>query len=830
MTSDIEMAVLKVPKSVTLQGKLHLAAMPEKWDRLFESIWPARSAWKRTIPYGSLGDVLRLLFPEIAFIERMNTPRMTEKWLAVWEIPAGDPFISTIRAWVRSEAGNRDFDEAVEQIQWEDIEWTERKLAFDYGANENGTPALDSALYDALPALLCAELSSKSIEVGGRPLHLRRAYSGRESTLVSWPPDDDGWSYVVTPKLLTLAGCQDIFLSLRSSIRRWESTPLEGESGYNRLSARNDTSVYIEMPDHWFAGSRHSHKHSLVTIPIRLRGVEINGELNWQPEWSNKVEQVIAGLAVDPGLPTAAELASAPEMFLNRELGKIGIIVPSGSTNHKVTTGVPLPDRRDIFNGLAAHLAPWGFQRPNSLRRVTVSALRRSPLRSLKYSEMPGDEIVKSVRQSLKKDRLQFEILFQTEATRAALRREIWKRLLYGSDIREPDSDRAVIEGVDVELTCRPLGALGSALPDSGRRSEEERFRDIKELLCDADGPVANIVELQDADYFARHRGRDPKTTLRRGLAETGRLSQFITPPPNGTDIDDNRVASAVADMLRQLGALPGTPFDTMPKTANLPAEIQALGVWIFGNNIPMLVHLASQRQIQKGGRRLQVMLPIGVRGGEWFSYPEALLKISQGDIEGVRRDQVRSVLRNMLRVFADDPVTRDVPLLMLCDAVNIRKAWWELNNNSLSLESMESMPWNIGGLQPRVARICDSGYQVSQWLDRSLQWRSGLFEAPSVRTYMSLAEKPVTLKASNPRKSKRDAPFDFHALTDWKEIVLAQLHDGDNPDSWAYVVHRLRDMASHYDEALSLPLPLYLARLAEEYIPNTSNWSRGRM
>ena len=379
MTSDIEMSVLKVPKSVTLQGNLHLAAMPEKWDRLFESIWPPRRVWERTVPYGSLGDVLRLFFPEIAFIERMNSRRIVEEWLAVWEIPAREPFTSAVRAWTRSEAGDRVSEEAIEQIQWEDIEWTEQELTFDYDSYENGTPALDPALYDALPALLCAELSSKSIEVSGRPLHFRRAYSGRSPTLVSWPPEDDGWSYVVTPRLLTLAGCQDLFLSLRSSIRRWENTPLESKGGYNRLSAKNDTSVCIEMPDNWFAGSRHSHKHSLVTIPIRLRGVESDGELNWQPVWSNKVEQVIAGLAVDPGLPTAAELASVPERFLNREFGKIGITVPSGSTNHRATTGVPLPDRKDIFEGLAGHLELWGLQRSGTPATCDFIRVKKKP-------------------------------------------------------------------------------------------------------------------------------------------------------------------------------------------------------------------------------------------------------------------------------------------------------------------------------------------------------------------------------------------------------------------------------------------------------------------
>ena len=301
---------------------------------------------------------------------------------------------------------------------------------------------------------------------------------------------------------------------------------------------------------------------------------------------------------------------------------------------------------------------------------------------------MPGGEIVGSIQQSLRKDQLRFEILFQTEVARAALRKEIWNRLLEGGDAHEPDSDRAIIAGVEVEIICRPLGALGSSLPDSSRGSEERRIEEIKKDLHLSSDPIACLVELQDAEYFKRRRGHDPKSALRRGLAETSRLSQFIVPPSDESEMDGNRVASAVADLLRQLGALPGAPFDRMPKTANLPADMQALGVWICGNNLPMLVHLASQEQIDDGVRRLQIMLPVGVRGGEWYSYPEALLKMSQNEIDGVARNQVRGVLRNMLRVFADGQKVRDVPILMLCDAVNIRKAWKELNNKQSGIRT----------------------------------------------------------------------------------------------------------------------------------------------
>ena len=827
MTTDIRMAMLEISGEVTLDSKLHFAAMPEKWDDLFLGIWPSRKSWDRAIPYSSLGDALRLLFPDIAYIKPMYSRGITEGWLAAWSIPPSEPFIEVIKAWMRSEGTGRVSNELIEQIRWDDMKWSEQKLSFNYGLTENGTPNLDSELYNALPALICDELAGKSIEVAGRPLKFRRAFVQRESSLISWPPEDAGWSYLVHPAILTMPGCPDIFLSLRSSIRRWENTPLKEASEYNRLSAREDTLAYIELQDTWIAGARNRNEHSLIGVPMRLRPVQSNGEQKWMPTWSNNVGPILQSLWPDPFLPSSVELTNEPERYLNRKRGRIGITVPTSDRKHKVSTGVSLADRRDIFNGMAEHLQTWGFTAVESPSRVTLSARRKSPLRALKYSEIPGIDIIRSIQKSLRKDSLSFEIHFQTEATRSALRAEIWKRLLQGSDEPIPDTDKAAIADVDVEITRNRLGALGSALSGSDRRGTDKRIDEIAGELGHSEVPVACLVELQDADYFRGTQGADPKNAIRLGLAATGRISQFIVPPSEGDEVDENSVSSSVADLLRQLGNLPGAPFDEMPTTANLPADLQAVGVWVCKNNMPMLVHLASQGQITKGVRPLQVMLPTGVRGGEWYSYPEALLKVGGDEIKSIEKNQVRGVLKSMLRVFADDRNLRDVPLLMLCNDVNMRvgrkNVWGELNIDNLMFGKDEGMPWNTAGLKPRLARIRTDDRHLPQWFDDSLVWQSGLFDAPGRQNFLSLALKPPTLQFVDAKKSKRDAPFDRIALTDWNEITLAQLQDGDIPKSWAYVVHRLREMSAHYNDALSLPLPLHIAGLVEkDYILDT--------
>lgn len=167
---------------------------------------------------------------------------------------------------------------------------------------------------------------------------------------------------------------------------------------------------------------------------------------------------------------------------------------------------------------------------------------------------------------------------------------------------------------------------LGAKLDETARSPEQQRVEQIVAEFDCRDDPVGCLVELPGPGYF---RSGDPKNAIRRGLAETGRLSQFITPLYNGDAPKlggPMSVRSAVADLLRQFGNLPDSPFDE--SRSRFPSDVQALGVWFHWQcNLPLLVHLTSRSQVAAG--MVRVMLPTGRRTGEWYSYPKALLTMS---------------------------------------------------------------------------------------------------------------------------------------------------------------------------------------------------------
>ena len=839
--SNIQTMMFKIPKGIDLGGTLHQAPLPGKWESNFDGVWPSPDKRRGgRVPYSSLGNSLRLLFPTVAHVEPMNR-NLTRRWLSCWEQPGEEQFMSLLEAWIRTASRDKNLSSISDGLQWDDLEWTCQNISFGvYGSHDNGSPLLDPDQYECLPDLICAELAGREIDVGGRSLIFRRAYDGRRPCLISWPAIESSagqshwyWSYALTPKILSFTGYDSPVLSLSVSIRRWASNTLKSESGFYNLPFRENTTVYVESLSSWFGGTSNERGHNLVGLAIKKEPPQDKDDVAWKPGWTGTTDEVLSRLGQQ--LPHPVALAEDPVRFLNRELGSAGITLRGWDTRHKVTTGVPLLDRRDIFAGVSAELVGFGLEPVELSRRVRLQAVRRkSPLRASKYTDIPGKDVVESLRNTVG-DRITIEVLHQSDSMREALRSEIWTRLLNEEGTSVPTVNRIDLGDVSVTVNFRELGALGAELTDRGRAGEERRAEEVGKAMDSVDVPVGCLVELHDSGYFSSE--RDPKSAIRRGLATTGRLSQFITPPKSDEKSESyaKRAQSAVADLLRQMGNMPGPPFDEMYAKSGFPKDLQVLGIWVLQKErsyrFPALLHLASPRQIEGGISPIRIMLPTGLRGGEWYTYGSGQLSIGSGLVPEIPRDRVPSVLKRMLGEFTESTDVDDVPVLMLFDAQNVRPFWPESHNRNLVAGARAGMPWNTGGLDPRVARIHSGEDEMPQWYEESLKWSSGLFKGLGKQSYFSVGPKSVSMKSGSQRNSKRDRPRDRHTLSRAIEIAIVQMQEGDDLDMWAGAVHRQREMASHYNDVLELPLALHLAKKTEEYIsgiPRRSRRKRG--
>ena len=347
-----------------------------------------------------------------------------------------------IEEWVRAEGGDGLDNAAIDQLDWNDLDWSQRVLTFgQYAQFDNGSPDVSSLHYRALPDLVCANLAGREFEIGEHhPLVFHRAYNGRTPELISWPPISSVssrvawyWSYVLTPRIKTMAGCPEPFLFIHPSVRRWASNPLRTATGYYELSHREGTSVYVEVDDPWMAAHSGASQTSLVGLPLQLRGFAEGNSTCWRPVWKTNVDRILSGIMVRPDLPGAPDLTENPEDYLNRERGAAGITVRVHDTSHRVGTGIPAKDRRDIYRCLCHLLETSGLTRVEMLQRVRMPAARKTSLLRKNRSEVPGEKIVESIRGALK-DRVHIEVLFQTEATRKAVVAEVWRCLLNGQE------------------------------------------------------------------------------------------------------------------------------------------------------------------------------------------------------------------------------------------------------------------------------------------------------------------------------------------------------------------------------------------------------------
>ncbi|MFF3444114.1 pPIWI_RE module domain-containing protein [Streptosporangium sp. NPDC002721] len=206
------------------------------------------------------------------------------------------------------------------------------------------------------------------------------------------------------------------------------------------------------------------------------------------------------------------------------------------------------------------------------------------------------------------------------------------------------------------------------------------------------------------------------------------------------------------------------------------------------------------------------------------------------------QRAQTARYLQKMLRSLHGRPT------LLLAHSQNGRAHWPWLQDGQVVQDLIRAGHASAGRLDPdlRLVRVRDaSGRETPQW------WgignpsgvnglAAGLWtEAPGSRVFYSTSDKAGTFRASSVEADKL-APRPLRMGTRkgeltidteipaWNpalmEVTVLGCHpafsneEGDTPEALAMAVHQLRQAADYLD-ALSLPLPLHLAALAQEYV-----------
>lgn len=407
---------------------------------------------------------------------------------------------------------------------------------------------------------------------------------------------------------------------------------------------------------------------------------------------------------------------------------------------------------------------------------------------------------------------------------------------------------------------------------ERGAKAVHKRRADMSEFLAkdgaNAAVPSVAIVEIQGRSFYRSM--NDPKFALRLGAADSGVVTQFIvTPTPKAMRELPDAAMSSWVDAIRQLG---GTVVPLTDVPPSVPAETQYLAVWTATKA------RGSTAKSAKGKLPVAVLVrpwldgPGGVMGwdatamggmGAWTAYPRflsrlpSLAAVSDHDLADAgtvdapwfdwsrNQDEQRAATEEFLQQVLHSEQVRGKPTVLLVDAQNIRWLWTWMQDGQVEPDLIRTGIAAARRLYPwlRLVRLrTRESDETPQWwgLADSGDGRglpAGLWENDDEdsRIFYSTMPKGGTGRTSavNARKLGVRSLAKGKRMGEWTtdvdkparnpdllEIAVLGCHPeaGDDPRALAMAVHQLRQ-APDYRDALHRPLPLHLARKAQEYI-----------
>ncbi|MFE2269838.1 pPIWI_RE module domain-containing protein [Streptomyces lavendulae] len=427
------------------------------------------------------------------------------------------------------------------------------------------------------------------------------------------------------------------------------------------------------------------------------------------------------------------------------------------------------------------------------------------------------------------------------------------------------------------EGTRHSREAVTAAIRDRRRKTTAFLTEDDIQPPTGASGlPTLALVEIDRAkDYTSAD--HDAKFALRLGCADAGVLTQFMAVPKKarGYNSEKNkefRAAKAWDDGLRQLGVRAHPEHSLGDR---LPEGLRYAAVWMVRKNqrsrtrwagyVPVAVLVTPD----PSGTGLAKVEGWDDEARAWVPYPVMLLRLTKhGEVPTgtapVPRDGEAPVAR--LSWWADMAeqrraaeewlqrvrrALRGTPTLLLAQGQNMRSHWTWLQDGNVVADKFRDGHAPARRLDPdlRLVRVRTArNRETAQWWAVNPDGANGLAahlwtdptaNAECARVFWSTTPKARTFKLSvaadklAPRvNTKGHVTVDTDKAA-WNpglvELAVLGCHpgDGDEPEALALAVHQLRQ-APDLPDALSLPLPLHLAGLAQEYVLPTRNEEDG--
>ncbi len=768
------------------------------------------------LPTRTLDKMLLSWLPGVVNCSYISKNNDCTKWLLSCEPVDLGKLVGIIKIWLLSEYTEGKYVSDSLKVAAYQVYQSIKEYDFESSGpfhfrlfNEDQTAA-SSETFRILPLLLVKELTGKDLVLGG--VKVKLFHSG-DNTLITNPASlcegrrKHYFSICLSFSVQTVPPSRKPLLVYHLSVRRWVSAP----ETYWSFKGK-DTTVYIR-----------TDQFNLQPITLQVVRDQIN--------WDQKDRLCYDLYQLENQLPDPNMLVKDPALFIKDAPGATVLTFrhDSGMKKHAVKPGLPMLDRIEIYSWLLETLKDFALEAPTA-ERVSQKIAKLIPI-----DKVDPCLFRKRIAQAIGGKNLAIEIYYSDGYT---IGEKIYQKAKehFGMVSDLLDSPELV-----VSIKTKAMAGLSDPLDATGKPLErhEKRITEVKDK-CDevSVSPTACIIVLPGPQSYEKN--EDPKTSLRIGFAQTGRLTQFIV-PENEEASESHRIESALFDLYRQLGLL--LPTNDATKTSEADYTTKACGIWIvnykknlYGNTQPFPVFVTTDYISGEVWVECDYLLSKKLR------YWQASLEFQK--IPGnpavrklQKKDACSSIRRKMIELYH----IQKEPMLVLVHADGVsRRIWKMMTDGELSRvdrkgkytleqiwfdspDASDGYRFDNRENGIRLMRI-RSNQEVPDYLSRngdSAQIRSvsGVFNWDDV--YWSIAPRPGDSLFRNAYRviSKVSRPNLEFKFTDMIEIYPIHLKTSDDPDSWVWLSHKLREAAHQYKGTLRLPLPLHLASKLEEYL-----------
>jgi len=667
-----------------------------------------------------------------------------------------------------------------------------------------------------------------------------------DSELITEVIEGRSYSYYLQFSTYTLPGSETIYLLCRTGIRRWVNQPVKAASGYINLVFNRSKSVYVQRKSIKFL-TRQALRTSYLRLRVRRRGKEVL--------WDGRQHQVLKDLSATGQIPELDDLLTDPVHYQPHVL-----IVYDNFMGlpHSIQPGLESADHYEVFSHLAEALP---FDAMPLWTKVDVrKRINHSYAAEETYRDKDRNIVIPAlIRQAALRRILPARIetnINDFSRLRSAILDIVGLSELKDSALdrfRLPNwSDHEVLEITRPQLDSRlfeELSEVAMSDPESAKIAESRRAKEVAAELAKVATANVNTGFLVEMNNFrekygkdTRYARRDPKRAVRWGLAKAHRVSQNLVPESDDDEyVEDEledgdyelRLQNACRDLLRQMGFMLNPLYSKFKQTF-LSSELDLFGFWVIQHNarhwgekkriVPVAIYAPSKQA------RLFVCLPEG-NGIQWLSYTDALKRAVEFDLDvqngGGYPDYDEAAVRSFFNAAIRRRLHLERDALLLLSAQNLRRFIPDLDSqNDWQLREHLTLNGIITSDMKNLRLAClhsssnGTAPQVCPPKNRSKY--SGLYTHPAfVRVFYSVQRLP---DHKNKGWRQRDREEDFARNPSTLEIALYNLQKIDEPEDWAWLVHRLREESSHINIPTMQPEPLHSLKKVSEYVLQVVN------